>query len=82
MGDPWSLDCIHRGSKRKSCCGMAELWICRHFRADCVMTPEAREKAIRDAGEAGKGQAMALHVCFSCGVRNSGDSSLEPHGCG
>ena len=46
------------------------------------MTPEAREKAIRDAGEAGKAQAMALHVCFSCEVRNSGDSGLEPHGCG
>ena len=54
--------CVHRGSQRKTCCGTPELFICRKFGSDCVITQENRFKIIQDAHPSGRQQAESIRV--------------------
>ena len=60
---PDLFPCIHRGSKRKTCCGSPEIWICRSLKGDCVATTGDKNKlsSMVDTPE-----SKSLLVCQSC----------------
>ena len=58
--------CIHRGSRRHTCCGLPSLWICRHHKQDC--TASDAEQA-RLCGMVGTPEAQGALSCESCTVR-------------
>lgn len=37
-------DCVYLGSKRNTCCGSPDMWICRLHNADCVATEKEKGK--------------------------------------
>jgi glycosyltransferase involved in cell wall biosynthesis len=60
------VPCIHRGSKRHTCCGSPELWICRELKSDCVSTAA---DAAQLRGMVATQEALSVKVCEACSYR-------------
>lgn len=56
-------DCIHKGSKRSTCCGTPEIHICRFFKADCLQSVYDKSKLI---AQVGTDEASEILVCEIC----------------
>lgn len=59
--------CVHRGSKRHTCCDSPELWICKQNGADCVANDR---EAMRLQSMVGTDEAKSVRSCESCPDRS------------
>jgi glycosyltransferase involved in cell wall biosynthesis len=62
------LPCEHRGSKRNTCCGSPNMWICRELKSDCVAT---RTDASKLRSMVATAEARSIAVCETCLVRKT-----------
>ena len=71
---PERFECIHRGSKRHTCCGSPELWICKKLGGDCAsrMSDKSRLQSLVQTTE-----VDSLLVCETCSDREGSSASRE-----
>ena len=55
--------CLHRGSKRSTCCGTPDMWICRLHKADCLESEYDKSKLIAQVQTP---EAKSILCCAVC----------------
>lgn len=55
--------CSHRGSKRSTCCGTPDMWICRLHKADCLESEYDKAKLISQVQTP---EAKSILCCAVC----------------